>query len=69
MKWVLKLRKYIPKSLRNIKWVNKKSIQIFLRIDECLILGIMVESEGLEPSSKPRELMLSTRLDLIIFRC
>ena len=27
-----------------------------------------MESEGFEPSSKPRELMLSTRLDLIIFR-
>ena len=29
----------------------------------------LVESEGLEPSSKPRELLLSTRLDLINFRC
>lgn len=36
-----------------------------MRSYEC----ILVESEGLEPSSKPRELLLSTRLDLINFRC
>ncbi|MEY4275483.1 MAG: hypothetical protein RL638_2431 [Bacteroidota bacterium] len=28
-----------------------------------------MESEGFEPSSKPRNLVLSTRLDLINFRC